>query len=287
MSNAPRLVLGVVAVAMLASACGHQTSERPAVAAYIKQVNRIESQLAVPLREVSAGAVLFSRQQGAGTSAGGLGAGAPEQTLLSASGRIHTLRERLAALDTPPSALHLRALALQLVDRQAELTREVAGLVDFLPRYNATLRPLVPATQSLERVLSRRSAAGAPAVAAVYASKAAALRKFQATVDAILTRLRKLRPPPVSKPGYAAQLVSLRGMGTSAGRLAAAIAQGAPPNVQPVIAQFDNAATSTHAVAVQQAEIAAARAYNSRSAALAKLSRRVELERVRLANTLQ
>ena len=76
-------------------------------------------------------------------------------------------------------------------------------------------------------------------------------------------------------------------MGTSAGRLAAAIAQGAPSNVQPVIAQFDNAATSTHAVAVQQAEIAAARAYNSRSAALAKLSRRVELERVRLANTLQ
>ena len=136
-------------------------------------------------------------------------------------------------------------------------------------------------------MLSRRSAAGAPAVAGVYATKAAALRNFQATVDAILARLRKLRPPPVSKPGYVAQLVSLGGMGNSAGRLAAALAHGAPSNVQPVIAQFDNAATSTHAVAVQRAEIAAARAYNSRSAALAGLSREVALERARLANALQ
>jgi hypothetical protein len=286
-SNVPRLAFAAVAVAMLAGGCGHQSSQRPAVAAYIKQVNRTESRLAVPLRQVTAGAALFSREQSAGTSAGGPGAGSPERTLLTALGRIRALRGQVAALSTPPAAAHLRALALDLIDRQAELTREVAGLIDFLPRYNATLRPLAPATQRLEAVLSRRSAAGAPAVAAVYASKAAALRMFQASVDAILARLRRLRPPPVSKPGYAAQLMSLQGMGSSAGRLAASLAHGAPSNVQPLIARFDDAATSTHAVAVQRAEIAATRAYNSRSAVLADLSRRVALERVRLANTLQ
>lgn len=287
MSNASRLALAAVAVAIVAGGCGHQSSQRPAVAAYVKQINRIESRLVVPLRQVTAGAALFSRAQSAGTSAGGPGAGTPEQTLLSAWARIRALRGQVAALSTPPAAAHLRALALELIDRQAELTREVAGLIEFLPRYNATLRPLAPATRRLEVVLSRRSAAGAAAVATVYASKAAALRRFQASVDAIRTRLRQLRPPPVSKPGYAAQLMSLQGMGSSAGRLAAALAHGAPSNVQPLIAQFDDAATSTHAVAVQRAEIAATRAYNSRSAVLADLSRRVALERVRLANTLQ
>ena len=287
MSNAPRLALAAVAIAIVAGGCGHQSGQRPAVAAYIKRVNQIESRLVVPLRQVTAGAALFSRAQSAGTTVGGQGAGSPEQTLRTASARIRVLRGQLAALTTPPVAAHLRALALELIDRQAELTHEVAGLIDFLPRYNATLRPLAPATRRLEAVLSQRSAAGASAVAAVYASKAAALRSFQASVDAILGRLHQLRPPPVSKPGYVAQLNSLQGMGSSAGRLAAALAHGAPTNVQPLIARFDNAATSTHAVAVQRAEIAATRAYNSRTAVLAALSRRVELERVRLANTLQ
>ena len=90
----------------------------------------------------------------------------------------------------------------------------------------------------------------------------------------------------MSRPGYTAQLTALQGMGASAGRLAAALAPGATSNVAPVLAQFDRAAATADTIAVQKAEIAAARAYNARVSALDALSRKVALERLRLSNTL-
>ena len=177
-------------------------------------------------------------------------------------------------------------LLLELIDDQAAMTRQVAELVAFLPRYTAALRSLGPATKQLETVLSQRSAYGAAAVSAVFASKAAALRRFQATTGALVVQLRRLRPPAVSQPGYKAQVAALQAMGTSAGRLAAMLASGSPSNVGPVLTQFDRAAASTNSVAVQKAEIAAARAYDSRVSALDALSQKVALERLRLSNTL-
>ena len=123
-------------------------------------------------------------------------------------------------------------------------------------------------------------------MSAVFASKAAALRRFQATTGAILVQLRRLRPPPVSQPGYKSQVIALREMGTSAGRLAAALASGTASNVGPVLAQFDRAAASTETLAVQKAEIAAARAYDARVSALNALSQKIALERLRLSNDL-
>jgi hypothetical protein len=54
-----------------------------------------------------------------------------------------------------------------------------------------------------------------------------------------------------------------------------------------VLTQFDRAAGSGQTVAVQRAEIAAARAYNSSISALDALSRKVTLERLRLSTTLK
>jgi hypothetical protein len=76
-------------------------------------------------------------------------------------------------------------------------------------------------------------------------------------------------------------------MGTSAGRLAAMLASGAPSNVGPVLTEFDRAAGKGQTVGVQRAEIAAARAYDSRVSALNALSQKVTLERLRLSNTLK
>ena len=298
MSARRRSALAVVLVALLAGGCGQQqSSQRPAVARYVKQVNTIEAALAAPLASVASAGNTFSQEQR--SSAGSLASGkqqspgiltlgpSPEQTLQKAWNEIRALRTRLAAITTPPAAEHLRLLVLELIDDQAAMTRQVAELVAFLPRYTAALRSLGPATKQLETVLSQRSAYGAAAVSAVFSSKAAALRRFQATTSAMLVQLRRLRPPAVSKPGYKAQLVALQGMGTSAGQLAAALASGATSNVGTVLAQFGRAAATTNTLAVQKAEIAAARAYDARVSALDVLSQKVALERLRLSNTLQ
>jgi hypothetical protein len=166
------------------------------------------------------------------------------------------------------------------------MTHEVGELVAFLPQYNAALASLGPAIRRLERALSRRSAYGAAAVQAVYHDKAAALLRFQGETGTVLHELRRLAPPAVSQPGYAAQLASVKGMGLSAGQLAAVLDSGAPSNVQPLLVQFDRAAARSSTVAVQKAEIAAIRAYDSRSTALDDLSQKVTLERLRLSNTL-
>lgn len=297
MSTRLRLGLAVVLLALLAGGCGQQqSSQRPAVADYVKQVNTIEAALARPFASVASAGNEFSQEQrssggnaasGKQPSAGILTLGpSPEQTLQKAWIEIRALRTRLAAVRTPATAERLRALLLELIDGQAAMTRQVAELVAFLPRYSAALGPLGPAIRRLEAVLSQRTAYGAAAVSAVFASKAAALRRFQATTGAILVQLRRLRPPPVSQPGYKSQVIALREMGTSAGRLAAALASGTASNVGPVLAQFDRAAASTETLAVQKAEIAAARAYDARVSALNALSQKIALERLRLSNDL-
>ena len=285
----------VILLAVVAGGCGQQSSQRPAVARYVKQVNTIEAGLAAPLASVTSAGNAFSQEQRLSgnvsarkqRSAGILTLGpSPEQTLQKAWSRIRALRTQLAAIRTPPAAEHLRVLLLGLIDGQAAMTRQVAELVAFLPRYTAALGSLGPATKKLEAVLTQRTAYGAAAVSAVYASKAAALRRFQATTGALLEQLHRLRPPAVSRPGYTAQLTALQGMGASAGRLAAALAPGATSNVALVLAQFDRAAATADTIAVQKAEIAAARAYNARVSALDALSRKVALERLLLSNTL-
>ncbi len=142
--------------------------------------------------------------------------------------------------------------------------------------------PQAPASQTP----TQRTAYGPAAVAAVYATKAAALHRFQADVGGILKALRKLDPPAVSQPGYEAQIGALEGMRSSAGRLATALVNGPQGYVQRVLAQFDRAATSSQTVPAQKAQIAAIRGYDAQVARLAKLSQAAELERLRLTNTL-
>ena len=291
-----RSAVVLILLALVAAGCGHQSSERPAVARYVKQVNTIEAALAAPLASVTSAGNAFSRQQRsggyvlsqrpAGKSILVLGP-SPEQTLQKALTGIRALRARLAAVGAPPAAGHLRVLLLELIDGEAAMTRELAELVAYLPAYAAALGPLGPATRHLETVLSRRTAYGAAAVSAVFATKAAALRRFQATTHALVVQLHRLRPPPVSRPGYVAEVTALRGMGASAGRLAAMLASGGSANVGPVLAQFDRAAGNGDTLAVQRAEIAATRAYDSRVSALDALSQKVTVERLQLSNTLK
>jgi hypothetical protein len=282
-----RLTVALLAM-LLPAGCGGQHSQRPALANYITQAGRIEAALVTPLTAVTQAGAGFAKARGRHARlVDRLSGAGSERILLLASTQIGSLRARLAALPAPPPATRLRRLLLERVDLQARLTREVAALVAFVPRFAATLGPLGPATRRLEVSLSQRSAYGAAAVAAAYATKAAALRRFQASVDAVLVRLRGLRPPAVSRPGYRAQVASLVGMSTTAGRLARSIAAGPQGDVQPLLAAFDRAALSTQSVAVQKAQIAAIRSYDAQSGRLDGLTQAIDDERVRLSNTLR
>lgn len=277
-----RTTLAAIACALLLGACGQRQSESAVLAAYLKQVNKVESAMATPLQTVSKAGADFSQVERQGGSLTGLVYGSEEQQLVGAWSHLRTLRGRLAALKAPPRAAHLRSLLLQIADGQAQMTREVAQLIAFLPRYNAALQPLGPATRRLESALLAPAATTA-APGPGYASKAAALRRYQAEVDGALRRLRGLIPPAVSRPDYRGEMAALIGMSAGAGRLATALASGQTASVPVLLRQFDQAATSNQAVAAQKAEIAAVRAYDAAGTRLANLVRAADRERYRLA----
>lgn len=275
--------------ALTAAGCGsHGQTPAQREAAYIRQVNRIERQLSVPLQAVTRTSAQIADQTApAGAAQAHRDTHAAEATLNSSLSRITALRGRLAALSAPAPAHHLRGMLLTLIDQQAYLTRQTTQLVAFLPAFSATLRPLGPATTRLRRVLGISQAYGAAGVQAVNARKAAALRGYRATVDRIVSRLRRLRPPAVSGPEYRAQVGSLQGMSRAAGRLATAVGTGDTAGINPQLEAFDRSAQAARSVGEQRAQVAADRAYNAQVARVQTLAATAEQERLRLAQTLQ
>jgi hypothetical protein len=280
-----RLALTASAAVLVIAGCGHSPSQRPAVARYIKQVDRIEAQLASPLAAITKLGGQLTRRQGVG--GGSLSAFVEQGTMSSALDRIGRLRAKLTSLKTPAPAVRLRQLLVQLIDRQVRMAGELQKLVVFLPRFSAVLAPLGADITRLEAVLSQQTAYGAAAVSAVYARKAAALRSFQASLERMLAKLRRLRPPAVSKPDYDAQIRALSGMSANAGKLAGALAGGTPGSVAPILTAFDHAAASAQSASVKKAHAAAVTSYNRQVAQLSQLSQEAQRERLRLANTLR
>jgi hypothetical protein len=277
----------VLAFTLALCGCGHTTTVRGQVAAYIKQVRTIESKLTAPLAAVTQAGAQFSAGGRKTTLLGNIEHSSQQQTLARALTQIRLQGRRLKALKAPPAAGRLRSLLLRLTAAEAAQTHQLQLLVAFLPRFTGALGPLGPAAIRLEAVLAKRQAVGSGAVTALFDAKASALRDFTATTRRVVARLRRLTPPAVSKPEYSAQVASLRGMGASAGRLADALAGGALSNVAPSLLAFDRAAVATHSRAVQRAQIAAVRAYDAKTASLSKLSQAIAEERLRLANTLK
>jgi hypothetical protein len=280
-SRALPAVLALALAALLAG-CGdgHGDSQRAQVARYINRVNRIEAALSMPLTTVTQVSAAVSN--GRRITLAGPALAARDRQLAAALSQIKLQETRLGALAAPPAAAHLRSLVLTLAAREAALTTQLRLLITFLPRFSAVILPLAPALTGLERALSVRQASGAAAVSAVYAAKVRALRRFEATTGLIARRLRRLTPPDVSVPAYRAQLTSLRGMGSSAGRLADALAGGHPGNVRPLLIAFDRAALATRTKAVQKAQTTAIRIYDAKSRSLSTLSDEIAQERLRL-----
>ena len=280
----PRLRGGAALLAaVLAAGCGASShSQRPAVAAYVKQINKVESSLTAPLQQVTRASASFATELHSGHVTEGPIVTANEQSLRLALTKIRAQQARLLALPAPAPAQHLRSLLISLTAGEAAMTHQVSLLVDYLPRFNAVLAALGPAAAELEHVLSRNATGVQATINTLYATKAAALRRFQTTVQAILARLRKLQAPAVSKPGYTAQIKALTGMNASAGKLAHVLTSGNLAGVNPALISFDRAALASRSIAVQKAQIAAIRAYDGVSKHLAALQRQISLERLAL-----
>jgi hypothetical protein len=280
-----RVAIIVGAALLLAVGCGQSSSQRPAVARYVRQVNRLEAQLARPLASITKIGTQFAHAQGL---AGGSLSGFVERSAMDdALRQIAARRARLASLPVPPPAVHLRLLLLQQIDAQVRMAQQLQKLVVFLPHFSGALRPLGGAMTRLEAVLSQQSAYGAAAVAAVYAEKAAALRSFRSSLEAILAKLRPLKPPAVSRPDYDAQVRSLSGMSADAAKLADALSGGPHGNLQPLLTTFGRDAASAQGASVRKAHLAAVRAYDRQLARINRLSQDAEAERLRLADSLQ
>jgi hypothetical protein len=286
-----RYVVAVVALGLAAvlAGCGSQKTERDELAAYIKHVNTIETSLTQPLSTVTTTAGQFSVERRSGTtSAGNLLDVAHQRALSQARGQIDAAGRRLATLSPPDAARKLHGMLLALVQRQSSLTGELEKLVVFLPAFERTLQPLAPATIRLQRALTvtQPLGYGTAGVNAELAVKAAALRRYRDQLGGVVTGLRKLSPPAVSTPQYDTQLTSLERMGTDAGALATALVHG-QHDVSSLLQNFDAAAAATQSAGAQRAQIAAVKAYDSRTRSLNTLARQIELERTRLADTLK
>jgi hypothetical protein len=281
-----RVTLALLAVTPAVAGCGAGHGNRAAVARYIDQVNVIEAQLSGPLASVSViGSRFATSEDRAGAAA--INGVAQERALLRALARIDRLRRRLAAIQVPAPAAHLRRLLLELGAGEARLTRELAELVGFLPPFARVLAALPPATAHLQTalVVNQPLGYGIGGVQAELAVKAGALRRYQRTLDSVVAQLRGLHPPPVSWPQYHAQIVSLMRMSAAAGRLAGALATGSG-NLPALVSGFSAAASGVSARSALVAQAAAVRAYDARARRLAVLAQAVQIERARLGGKL-
>jgi hypothetical protein len=278
--------LALVIAIGLASCGSSQPSTRSTVAHYIRAVDRIELALRTPLANVTKAGSQLASAPGRPTLLGNLERVSSEQSLSASLVKLEAAKAKLATMETPVAARHLRSLLLSLTAAEADLTHQLRLLAVFLPRFSAALSPLGPSILSLEKTLGQTQAYGSAAVSALYAAKAQALRRFHGVTATITGRLRRLEPPRVSLPQYRAELSSLRGMGTASGHLATALSSGAPGNVRPLLVAFDRAASATHTRSVQRAQTTAIKAYDAATARLNTLAGDVTRERLRLSKTL-
>jgi len=259
----------VVALAVVVLAAGCGGGQRSSVARYIKQVNAIELGLRGPLAQVAS----VNRQVLGHTDLAKL-----TPKLARSERTIATLRTRLAALTPPPAAVVLQRRLLTLVDAEAGLAHEVHQLAVFLPRYQTALRGLDPASARFRRSLGGAKTAGA---------EAQVLDRYRSDLSGPLARLRRLDPPPVLRPSYAAQVATLTRVSATAGALAQALREKRTAEARSLIQQLGAASVTGGSLAAQQAQISAVRSYDGRVRGINDLAARVRAEFARLQSTLR
>ena len=287
-SHRTRVLALAAGTSLLMAGCGsNAATPRQRLADYVSSVDSVELQLRKPLAEVTAAGSRFANLLSS-SSLGSSKARAEQRKLLTAASRAQVLRQRLAGIQAPHAAAHLREQLLDLLDSQLALTREVAEMVVFIPGYSAALTGVEPTIHRLQSALLAGSAhADAEAARRIDGAHATALRRFARELEAILARVRTLQPPAVSRPGYRAQVGALVGMSRDARSLASALVHSEASRAQHALSQLELAARSDQSVRAQRAQIAAVRNYDHQVKHLEAVAGEIDDERSRLAGTLR
>ena len=232
------------------------------MAAYIVEVNTTQQALIVQLEQVSrAYRELQLRERAVPGQLEGVEAA--EETLQG-------LRTRLAGLAAPPEARALRAGILELVDLQAGLAEEVAGMVRYLPVQAAENRKLAAATETLRDALT---------AAETGAAQRDAFDVFRAALERSARTLERTSAPDVLEPSRTGEVARLGKLATLARRIGQALEDAEAEDVDRLFPQFVQTSAST---GTTKAERDAVVAFNKRLGEISDQRAAVVQERARL-----
>ncbi|HSO01886.1 MAG TPA: hypothetical protein VLS46_05125 [Gaiellaceae bacterium] len=180
------------------------------------------------------------------------------------------LRSRLAGLDAPPEARALRAGLLELIDLQAGLAAEVAGMVRYLPVQAAENRKLAAATETLRDALTD---------AKTGAAQREAFDVFRAALQRSARTLDEASAPDVLEPSRTGEVARLERLATLSRRIGRALEDAEAEDVDRLFPQFVQTSAST---GTTRAERDAVIAFNKKLAAVADQRAEVVRERARV-----
>lgn len=283
-----------VAAAIVVTVSGHGSAESPAhrsVSAYIAQVDGVQQELSYRLTRMAAAYRGFTAKKPEPQV---------EADVEAAEKTIRALQRRVSALQPPPEATRLHRLLLRLLRAETDVAREVTRLTAFTPRFRSTLAraslasrrlaadlavarlPAAHAVRGTPKQIAHARAVYRQAALAAAGAQADAVEAYCRRLDAVVSSLRALRPPPVMAPALHAQIAALDAT-RRAGLALAGELQGTDLTNVPVLSRrFSGAARSAGTVAAQRTEIAAIKAYNARVRAVAAIGSRIHVEVVRL-----
>ena len=242
---------------------GDETAQRrEAVSAYIVEVNQTQQTLIIELERVSQAYRQLQLKPDA--VPGQL------QKVERAEGTLRKLRARLAALTAPPEARKLRARLLRLVDLQASLAHEVAGMVRYLPTQAGETRRVTAATRRLRDGLAEAKTVDAQR------------EVFLAYEDAIgpsVRRLRSVDAPAVFEPSRTGEIARLSRLLSLSKQVRSALEAQEADEIDRLFARFVQTSAS---VGTTKPERRAVIAFNKRLAGIAEQRAAVAAERSRL-----
>lgn len=262
----PLALLATLVVVLGLTGCGNARRHR--VVTYINAVNAIQHDMRLPLARVEYAYRHFGRPRAAMTQSA---------ALWRAVTSLDRLHGRLVHLSAPVDAAAMHRDLLHLTASEAAFAREVAMFADYVPLYRRALEPLAVASGKFRASLQH---AHGPA------AQVAALRAYRQTLEPIVARLRRLRPPPVLVPLHTRQLSSLHRVALLAGLLSDALHRQQTARIGPLLTRFEDASQATSTVDAQRAQIRAVRAYNRRLFAMRSLAGRIQQQAAALNRRL-
>lgn len=241
---------------------GETAERRQAVSAYIVEVNTTQQTLILELERVS---LAYRRLQFKDK---------PDPKQLArveeAEHTLRNLRSRLAELDAPPEARRLRSLILRLVDLQAELAQEVAGMARYIPVQAAESRKLAASTKTLRDELG---------AAKTGATQREAFDTYRGALLASVRRLEDATAPAVLAPSRTEEIERLGRLATLAQDLGKALEDQDANDVDQLFPRFVQTSAST---GTTRAERDAVLAFNRRLEAIGKQRTAVAAERAQV-----